>query len=295
VVLFGAGASHLDGGYDRPHLTRDLFDSLHPQFPDSWGRIPPYRAKDFADHFESAMDEIATDSKLLAEMTIDMALYFSSFRPRQIPEEPYYKIFIRCMKLIRSRKLVFATLNYDCLIELAAEQAGLIFLPYYFKSGDGLRLLKLHGSCNFPVNQDKIHIKEKLTMAQASRFESVIEPCHPREVAKLLKKRPCFPPAMALITPGKQILSCDNQIRQLQNIYAKTVTQASHVAIVGARPNRQDDHVWGPIARTKARVAFIGSAGPFNELSVMREGKSVIQLGEKFEDSVDDLLGFLIT
>lgn len=293
VLLFGAGASHLDGGNDRPPLTSGLFVPLQKRFPDTWGKISSDKADAFARNFEKEMDKAAHGSPLLAEMTTDMALYFSGFRPRQSEDDPYCRLIKGRRRLIRSRRLVVATLNYDCLIERAAEQAGFPFPPYYFKPGDGLRLLKLHGSCNFIVNQGNITIENKLTMAQNSKYESTVEPCHPDDVPKLLERRR-FPPAMALITPEKEILSCRRQIDQIQDTYAKEVSRTDRIAVVGvklARPN-VDQQVWGPLIQSRAKIVFVGNEMSCKELADMRPGVETKWLGRRLESSMEKLERF---
>jgi len=292
VVLFGAGASYLDGGKDRPPLMRGLFAPLRNRFPDTWGTVPSNEAPAFSVDFEKAMNEVAASTDLLAEMTTDMALFLGGFVPRPCDEEPYCRFLRRSTRLIRARRLVVATLNYDCLIELAAERVGYSFPPYYFRPGDGLRLLKLHGSSNFIVKQDGITVKDKLTMKLGSGYDSIIEPCHPRDLTTLLGRHR-FPPAMALVTPGKPVLSCHRQIEEVQRIYAKEVARANRVAVIGANPN-DDAHVWNPLVHSKGKIGFVGNEEACGRLASMREGAETILLDGKLETALDELENFLL-
>ena len=292
VVLFGAGASYLDGREDRPPLMRGLFAPLRNRFPDTWGTIPTSEAPAFSIDFEKAMNEVAESTDLLAEMTTDMALFLGGFVPRPRDEEPYCRFLKGNRRLIRARKLAVATLNYDCLIELAAEKVGYPFPPYYFRPGDSLRLLKLHGSSNFIVKQDRITVKDKLTMKLGARYDSIIEPCHPKDLTVLLGRHR-FPPAMALVTPGKQVLSCHRQIEEVQRTYAEEVARADRVAVIGANPNN-DTHVWNPLTHSKAKIGFIGNDGACKRLASMRRGADTILLNAKLETALDELEDFLL-
>ena len=194
LILFGAGASRLDGGPDRPPLGRGLFRPLKELFPDSWGMIPGSLAPRFSEDFEIAMGEIAPESDNLAQMTKDMAVFFSGFRPRKYGRDPYYRTVRGLAGRIKSHQLAIATLNYDCLVELSAKEAG--FKTDYFGTGGGLRLMKLHGSCNFVVSDGTAKAKE-VRIRRGGKIETTIvrPPPHPRDVPRIL--RTClFPPAM---------------------------------------------------------------------------------------------------
>src|SRR5439155_1677733 len=99
AVLFGAGASK-GAGAVAPHpppLGGELYDALVETFPDSWGALvtdeedaalrgePP---------FEPGMDMIWRASDERAQrLVIDMALYFTDFRPPADASDCYSEFF----------------------------------------------------------------------------------------------------------------------------------------------------------------------------------------------------------
>jgi hypothetical protein len=292
VFLFGAGASYLTGGLSRPPLLSGLLNPLQTAFPNSWGTIPDHSKAAFERDFEAAMDTYASESDLLVELIKDAALFFSGFKPEGEGKEPYYQLLARYRDLLISGEMLISTLNYDCLIELSGQQIEL--RTDYFRAGAGMRVLKLHGSSNFTVRPHNIKIGGKVTIGKGGRADFPIDdpPPDPSEVPNVLAI--CkFPPAMALMTPGKEILSGQSQILRLQNEFGRAVYKARFVVVIGANPNFDDKHVWNPIIGAPGNVGYIGSMDRFTRLEHNRKLGKTHWLGARFQESLDALFRFV--
>lgn len=157
-----------------------------------------------------------------------------------------------------------------------------------------MHLLKIHGSCNFIVDEKRIKVMEKVTINRKGRFESTIirPPPHPDAIPSILRQ--CkFPPAMALYTPEKEVLSCSTEIKKLQQEYDRVAREAEAVVVVGADLHTSDEHVWGPLIGTNATVGFLGNSSGFKAFARHREGKRTVWLGERFESSLEELFHFI--
>ena len=101
----------------------------------------------FRNDFEAGMDQFwRVHNTWTTELLRDMARFFAEFEPA---EGNLYMALIAAIGGTR-KKAVFATTNYDLLIEHAVVQSGLLIsysgLPASPKSTP---VLKIHGSCNF--------------------------------------------------------------------------------------------------------------------------------------------------
>jgi hypothetical protein len=160
----------------------------------------------------------------------------------------------------------FASLNYDCVFELAAGQQGLsVNYEGTRRARHELPLVKPHGSCNFVMQGLGTNIKmTNVTVSGAGAyFESPIEPRHPREIAALYAAGPSMPPAISLYAPGKPSPMAPTALAQLRDRWSDAARAATVVIVVGARVVLADSHVWDPIARGKCEVWYIGQpVGP---------------------------------
>jgi len=156
AILFGAGASH--GAGDTlpvsPPLGRDLFPALARLFRGSWGQIPGEAAALFADDFEAGMAVVIEKYGLaVGPLMQKMAIFFSWFAAGNEGSNLYTRFFREAYRLELVPNLLVSTINYECIAETAANQAGLK-ISYFGdvpSDPDSLALWKLHGSCNFKL------------------------------------------------------------------------------------------------------------------------------------------------
>ena len=121
LILFGAGASHGAGGLNAiPPLGITLFEELSERYPNTWGKLPPQTNELFQKNFEFGMEQIYSKLDNMNDLLKDMAKYFSKFNIIDPYSNLYFKLIECYLQPIRSDELLLSTINYDCLIELAA-------------------------------------------------------------------------------------------------------------------------------------------------------------------------------
>lgn len=295
IILFGAGASYGSGAVvpRRPPLGDDLFDVLASEFPQSWGALPGPIRKKFAKTFEVGMAALlATRSHAVAPMMQQFAILFSRY---QLSSPNAYVSLVESLDRVgKLTGTAFATLNYECLLEWALTSRG-----RYVECGDvlpgprGTFLWKLHGSCNFLPRTDQLYVAPPgsgVTYGPGVKFEPGIEVVHPNSVADRLRNTGLYP-AMAHYAPGKEVQVSESSIRMIQDVYARAVPGATSVGVIGVRPNVDDDHVWGPLASTSARVLFVGSRDTYSEWRKdHRSDRPTKYLGSRFDAAIDALV-----
>jgi hypothetical protein len=204
AVLFGAGASYGCGTVmpGRIPLGRELFGELCREFPQTWGTLITPRERDaFREDppFEKGMEILwkASDERLQF-LLIDMAIYFARFS-LTTPENEYTRL-LAAIGYEQLPSTVFASLNYDCLFEYAADWK-VRYVAQDAPLGSCV-LLKPHGSCNFVATMTKNVID--CAIINVDRFyEGPLEAVHPSRVAELYTSGPSIPPALSLYAAGK--------------------------------------------------------------------------------------------
>jgi hypothetical protein len=154
AVLFGAGASKGAGNCQPtpPPLGGELFATLCDQFPSSWGNLPTASARAFEDDFETAMFELWNQEPPdRSRLIIDMAIYFSRFLPASDGSDLYGELLRTLVVRKLLRRTAFATLNYECIFDIAAGRLGrpVAYLSPEPPKGHVL-VWKPHGACNMP-------------------------------------------------------------------------------------------------------------------------------------------------
>ena len=265
VLLFGAGASYGSGGiWRKPPLGKDLYESLSQEFPETWGKLAPRMKEAFNNpdgrlDFEKGMGhllecELRREISNLGDLQKDMARYFSQFIIDRVHNNQYYKILTRFKGDLLSGQIVLSTLNYDCLIECAASHAR---LPYdYLGDSGGVRLLKLHGSCNFiwPGITGK---GSGGVLFSSMTYESGLTPIDPRMVCQVLDNV-IVPPAMSLFNTDKTDIVCPSQIGRIREEYKEFVANANLVVVVGVNPRLTgDSHVWDSLISMPGKLGIV--------------------------------------
>jgi hypothetical protein len=155
VVLLGAGASFgsLDASPSVPPLGFGLFDALASRTGLAASLPDDLKAK-FRANFEAGMAAYYEYSGGdVMRFQRELAHYMAEFEPG--PESAY----VRLIEKLGISRCILCTLNYDLLIELSASHVGHNTAYTTTNSPGFLRLLKLHGSCNFWPHMPGITIK----------------------------------------------------------------------------------------------------------------------------------------
>src|SRR5208282_5526014 len=132
AFLLGAGAS-LGAGHTlptRPPLGNELYDALAREYPGTWGPESIIGCK-YADQLSANIEETFANEICrwypalhVLEWYRDMARFFAKFSLDGTGQD----LYTRLLEFLKSTDMLlaatFASLNYDCLLELAAVGLG---------------------------------------------------------------------------------------------------------------------------------------------------------------------------
>jgi len=287
VLLFGAGASvatdpHVLPG--RPPLGRELYDQLAEFAPGVWGQgshLGQY-ADVFRNDFEAGMNDRLQQEPTpsVLEWLRYLAMYFAQFTLKEGGEDPYSNLIRRLHDRAVISASICASLNYECLLELAALSNG-IDVSYEGRIDQGIEVLKPHGSCNF-MTSDLSTYKYQLTNPGA-QVGGGFEIVDLKAVEHTLGENRFS--VTSMYAWGKNTPVGGTRLQQIRNRFNEAVRTASRLIIVGVRANAADSHLWIPITETHAELYFVGPARAHKDW--LKASSSCTHLGERFEDSVD--------
>lgn len=283
VVLFGAGASFGSGDvYPKPPpLGADLFPVLRRLYA-TWREIPEALSNIFQKNFELGMaDVIEKHGFAIAPLMREMAIFFSIFGISKGANNRYLKLV---KAAATHRDIVWSSLNYECLLEIAGSQLGHAINYFKDPAANGSKELpvwKLHGSCNFRVTG--LDATRGVQFGTGVIFGGGIEPIDPQKVREIYQGSTALYPAMALYAHKKPVSMSPAPIQEAQQRWAAHVRNSVRLVVVGVRPNPDDDHIWQPLAETPGEVAYVGSKELFDEWSAKyRAPRPSLHLGESW-------------
>jgi hypothetical protein len=281
AVLLGAGASY--GAWDDPSSTPPLgdalFDCLVRHFPKSWGSLDDeqcsaFTAKESRPAFESGMLSLwEGEQKRMASgppvvtvqmLLTDLALYFAAFQlPAGVPNCYNALIDLLAQSGIVGQRLGVATLNYECLIELALEARRIPFDLNPDAPHSGVfSLWRPHGACNLLVDGVANGNMRDITIIGGNYYVAgtgvrlVAVP--PGQVASIYAGQSNIPPAMSLYAPGKHSPTAPDLIAALRQRWEEWARAADIVVVIGARYVPEDLHTWRGIVEGPGSIWYVG-------------------------------------
>jgi len=307
TFLFGAGASYGAGHVlpTTPPLGNTLYDALAREYPNNWGPNSMIGRR-YADGLRTNFEETFTNEVSrsipaidVLEWFCDVARFFAKFSLDGTGSD----LYTRLLAILKSRDVLatatFASLNYDCLFELAAAGLGL-YVNYFARDDDpsALQVLKLHGSSNF-ITDEFSALRPYLTNP-GSALGCRLNVLPARNLQKVLEGKfrdsihNCyFYPILSLYAVGKNTHLAPEKIQEFRNAWSQEAAQATHLAIVGVRFNSQDHHITDPVRATTAHtVLYVGSGEDFEPWHSLNSNCQ--HLGERFEESFARLCDALL-
>jgi hypothetical protein len=307
TFLFGAGASY-GAGHTLPTgtpLGEKLYDALASEYPGTWGPTSLIGRR-YADGLRANFEQTFTDeiSRWIPAIDVvdafcDVARIFAKFSLDGTGDD----LYTRLLAFLKSRDLLatatFASLNYECLFELAAAGLGLC-VNYFARTEDpsALQVLKLHGSCNF-ITDDLSQWRAHLTNP-GSFLGCRINALSPRNLQKVLDSKfrerayNCyFYPILSLYAVGKNTHLAPEKIEEFRNAWSEEAAQATHLVVIGVRFNSRDSHITGPVTHSQAQtVLYVGSSQDFEQWHSINPDFQ--HLGERLEDCLGRLCDGLL-
>jgi hypothetical protein len=295
VFLFGAGASHGSGDcYPEPpplgNGTDGLFKKLQKQ-----GRIaaslPRSLANLFIDNFEEGMAEFFSTRELdLPAFLREMSLYFVGFAPL---EGNLYIELIRAISLTK-QQVVFATTNYDLLIELAIGQSGYMVA---YKSlpvpKNNFSVLKIHGSCNFIPDLGDANFANASFIGCGTYVEASIKIASPYEVIEFCNRETSFAPAIAMYAKGKSVKFCSSFVSQQLKLWQMSVSKAKKIFVIGLSVNPEDTHIWETLASAEAQLLYVGKEEDFENWKKENRRKNAHWIAKTFDEALPKIKNHL--
>ena len=283
IALFGAGASFGSGMVlpRPPPLGADLFPVLRRLFV-TWRSIPESDAGLFVPNFELGMGSVIEKYGMaVPPLMQDMAILCAGFGLSAGTDNLYWRILADSST---RRDIIWSTLNYECLLEIAASLHGRS-VDYFGEPTEAspvtTPIWKLHGSCNFKVVG--LEAGRGVSFGTGVVFSGGIQAINPSEVRPHYRGATALYPAMALYAKGKTIAMSPEPIRDAQRRWADRVRTADRVLLVGVAPNPADSHIWGPLRDTDALVAYVGARSAWEAwVAEHRRSRSVEFLGERW-------------
>jgi hypothetical protein len=284
-------------------LGKELYAALAARFPVELGhRSRLWRYKDgLQQDFENTMaTKVCLENPTLDVLTWQrkIASYFAGFTLDSTGDDLYSRLLAFLQRTGKIKHCVFASLNYECIFEQAADKLE-IQVDYSCgeRRDEGISVLKPHGSCSF-ITPDIRQWEHQLTNPNAHLACGMecLSPVGIEEtLAAKLGPKNCNYPVMSLYSLGKDSLVAGMKIQEIRNAWSTLLLGASAeatVAVIGVRPNSGDTHVWTPIQNTSAKLLYIGSE---NDSPIWASAKSrcIRFLPKTFEDGFNLLLGCL--
>ncbi len=292
VVLFGAGASAFGSGVrpKNPPLGDKLFSELDKLFPEFWGNISLGVQDRFHSNFEEAMGYIWDTYPNAVQPPVQgipspydlmriLAIFFLQFEPDGTRSDLYLKFTSLMFKAQKLDKVRIVTLNYENLIEYALAAIGQPF-----------RVLRPHGAVHWWVQRPTLKTDNGRALGAGLNIIGKVKNIDRRTVRKRMTEEGKYP-SMAMYMPSKRTQVGQRHLISHQIRFKSAVMTANKVAIIGARPNPADEHIWGVLAQVPGTLYYVGDQGPFDEWSnEYRPSSESIWLGSTFEESISDLV-----
>lgn len=226
----------------------------------------------------------------IAPLMQEMAIFFSYFG---IPSGGSNRYTELLRALPDRSEVLWSSLNYECLLEIAGSQMG-CRINYFAEpspSKEDLAVWKLHGSCNFKVQG--LSATRGVQFGTGVVFGGGIEPIDPSQVAPTYQGDNALYPAMALYAENKPISMSPAPIEDAQRRWGEAVLRAKSVAVIGVRPNVADKHIWASLSQTSGTLGYVGSDREFAVVREQREGRHTKHLGQTWSSAAKSLIEFL--
>ncbi|EOG5488492.1 SIR2 family protein [Enterobacter hormaechei] len=287
LFLFGAGASFGSGPCQpsNPPLGKDLLLRMRDE-----GGIASTIEGDLLDCFitdpEKGMvrffEERNGDT---TELLKQMCAYLAQFRIENGNN------YLKLLSLLKSRKICFATTNYDLLIEQAICSLG---HSIQYSSAERIKnqipLLKIHGSANFIPRANIYGIRFEML---GDRTNAAISDApidfydNANDIIKYCKSDTALSPAVALYHPEKKVLHCPSVVARQQADFKLEVERSTKIFIIGLKINPDDKHIWSEIEKTQADVYIVDKdkASTTAWINSIRK-KNIYHIADTFDESI---------
>ena len=220
--------------------------------------LPDHLKAAFRENFEKGMAayRVHVDGETMGFQR-ELAAYCARFTPGGS------NVYLDLIRALGVKRVIYSSLNYDLLFEQAAAMLGFPTVYADERGDDRVRLLKLHGSCNFWPAIPSGMFEGLRIMGEEARADVVTDAT--RILTQVETVQRCasdnsFAPAIAIFAEGKAVRVNPDYVERQRQSWRLAVARAKRVFIGGVRVHPVDDHIWGVLARTKAPIHYFGLA-----------------------------------
>ncbi len=258
MIIFGAGASYgsEENNQNTPPTGEYLFGELKLFDQNGWGSISNEFAGNFRSNFEKGKIIYAKERPgELINLHKSMARYFYKFIPS------VDNLYIKFAKRILNSKWqgCFATINYERLLELSLFYTGLKPIITDKKRVDipQIELILPHGCCHFFIDKKTVYIdpNQYVEGLSVSINGPIVIAKDDSDFYNKLNSN-LVPPVMSYYEPLKRTTSGSEFIKGQRKRFEEKVMESKIICIIGVKVNHNDDHIWGPLIRTKGRLIY---------------------------------------
>lgn len=254
LILLGAGASFgsVDVIPEQPPLGNQLFDRL-----EKLGGIAstlPQELKDlFNQNFEEGMAKFyrSSDGNIM-RFQRELAHYLALFSPGP------NNIYLKLIESVGADRVTFSSLNYDLLFEISAAMKGFFTVYDNTPQKGGIRLLKIHGSCNFWPDFPSGTFKNCTFAGNKIDIQAPIRPVNQRDTIFRCVTEDSLAPALAMFAVGKEVKISPDYTERQYALWKQTALESSKIIIVGVKVHEVDEHIWNIIGQSKAWTGYFG-------------------------------------
>ncbi len=264
VFLFGAGASFGSDTHGTPPLGETLFDSLQSFNPSGWGALSPNFEDLFRTDFEEGMRQLSEMlPQTMPPLQRAMAAYFFIFIPRS---SNLFVNLARKISQVQRWDGTLVTLNYDRLLELSLLYSNIRTVVNREPSNENeIELCLPHGCCHLFCESVRGNARGINMSGTGIQTSGPVIPISNPDSFNTRIRTDAFPPVMSYFEPEKQTLSGVNFIDAQRERFNAIISQASTIALIGIKVRTHDDHIWGPLALTPARLIYCAGSTSASE------------------------------
>lgn len=256
LMLLGAGASfgsEPDRSLPTPPLGIDLFARL-----EELGRIsasiPVHIKKVLQKDFEVGMGVLDKECQFFVQgFHRELCLYLSGFSPS---DSNYY---IELLRLVGNKNYIFASLNYDMMLEDAANILGLNY-HYNVQGGvESVRVLKPHGSLNFWPDVPASMFVNCGFGGKGAVLDTTVTALTKARAIRRCTAETSLSPSISMYAKGKRVTICPAFVSRQQAFFTQACKSASRIIILGVKVIPEDRHIWEAIGNSPADIYYFGN------------------------------------
>ncbi len=164
-----------------------------------------------------------------------------------------------------------STLNYDLIFEITARQLGIPVIYSATESKGAIRILKIHGSCNFWPSFRVGALDGVVFEGNKVDVEAPVVSLNQSETIYRCEREKGLAPAIAIYAEGKPVKVSPSIVEQQLKEWQQAVSEADKLIVIGVRVHDPDRHIWAPLSLAESPLWYMGLESDRDEFSAWKE------------------------